>query len=150
MSHHESTSTGMAREPLAMMPTEDPSLKSGCWERGWSFGTLVRKQEYKSFFYGSEPIRRFHFNQSLVLHIEDSNLGRGAKSVLDAAEDARLVDGISLHVQDCIDDVLKSTRSRQVAVLCNMSGNEHGGVQRLGQLLETRCADAHLRDGTGS
>ncbi len=88
-------------------------------------------------------------HQAAVGHLENADLVRGAKAVLDRAEDAELMAAFALEIQHRVDHVLEHAGARDGAVLGDMADEQEGGAAALGGPDQFLGGRAHLADRAG-
>src|SRR5690606_21198979 len=99
--------------------------------------------------FGEEDFARIaHFPESILAHLEHSDLIRGAKPILDTANDSVGMVAIPLEVQHRVDHVLENTRTRDRALLRDMSDQERRKIHLLRELVQRSGSSSHLSHRT--
>src|SRR5436305_306318 len=89
------------------------------------------------------------FLQAPARHLEYPDLIRGAKAILEGAQNTKLLRAFALEGKHCVDHVLDHARARDLTVLSDMPNEDDGRARVLRETDQNLGARAYLRDGAG-
>lgn len=92
---------------------------------------------------------RLHFSQAVAAHLEESDLLRRAKPVLDASNHADRRVPVALERKDHVHEVLEQLGTRQGPVLGDVPHDDHAATRALGKTNEVKAAPPELGDRPG-
>src|SRR5579883_562358 len=86
------------------------------------------------------------FQQALAMHLEDADFVRGAKTILDAAQQAVGVVAFAFEVENGVGDVFQGFGTGNGAFFGDVADDEDGDMAAFGKLHQLQGAFAYLAD----